>query len=151
MPILMDKQEGIIARHGRVLAARKLGLIWAKKNFAISRGHYHGKHEPCWYAVRKGSTGHWAGGHSQTTVWEIDKNVASETGHSAQKPVECMRRPIENNSSPGQAVCLWLGDHHYRSRDDRAQLSRHRDQPGLCRRGSAALGGIHWPGGHARR
>jgi DNA modification methylase len=21
-----------------------------------------------------------------------------------QKPVECMRRPIENNSSPGQAV-----------------------------------------------
>src|SRR5690606_20993900 len=28
----------------------------------------------------------------------------SETGHSTQKPVEAMRRPIENNSSPGQAV-----------------------------------------------
>jgi DNA modification methylase len=28
----------------------------------------------------------------------------SETGHSTQKPVECMKRPIENNSSPGQAV-----------------------------------------------
>jgi DNA modification methylase len=28
----------------------------------------------------------------------------NETGHSTQKPVECMRRPIENNSSPGQAV-----------------------------------------------
>jgi len=26
------------------------------------------------------------------------------TGHSTQKPVECMRRPIENNSSAGQAV-----------------------------------------------
>jgi DNA methylase len=25
-------------------------------------------------------------------------------GHGTQKPVECMRRPIENNSSPGQAV-----------------------------------------------
>jgi DNA modification methylase len=24
--------------------------------------------------------------------------------HGTQKPVECMRRPIENNSSPGQAV-----------------------------------------------
>ena len=24
--------------------------------------------------------------------------------HSTQKPVECMKRPIENNSSPGQAV-----------------------------------------------
>ena len=29
---------------------------------------------------------------------------SSETGHSTQKPVECMKRPIENNSSPGQAV-----------------------------------------------
>ena len=24
--------------------------------------------------------------------------------HGTQKPAECMRRPIENNSSPGQAV-----------------------------------------------
>ncbi|MER8441535.1 DNA methyltransferase [Mesorhizobium sp. M1312] len=28
----------------------------------------------------------------------------SDTGHGTQKPVECMKRPIENNSSPGQAV-----------------------------------------------
>ena len=28
----------------------------------------------------------------------------SESGHGTQKPVECMKRPIENNSSPGQAV-----------------------------------------------
>jgi DNA modification methylase len=28
----------------------------------------------------------------------------SETGHGTQKPVECMRRPIENNSSRGRAV-----------------------------------------------
>lgn len=27
-----------------------------------------------------------------------------KTAHSTQKPVECMRRPILNNSSPGQAV-----------------------------------------------
>jgi DNA modification methylase len=37
-------------------------------------------------------------------VWHIDKPQKSETGHSTQKPVECMKRPIENNSSPGQAV-----------------------------------------------
>ena len=79
-------------------------IIWAKNNFAIGRGHYHCKHEPCWYAVRKGSTGHWAGDRKQTTVWNIDKNLKSETGHGTQKPVECMQRPIENNSSPGQAV-----------------------------------------------
>ena len=27
-----------------------------------------------------------------------------DTVHGTQKPVECMRRPILNNSSPGQAV-----------------------------------------------
>src|ERR1700720_868712 len=32
------------------------------------------------------------------------KNLKSETGHGTQKPVECMRRPIENHASPGQAV-----------------------------------------------
>jgi len=28
----------------------------------------------------------------------------AKTRHATQKPVECMRRPIENNSSPGQAI-----------------------------------------------
>jgi len=79
-------------------------IIWGKSNFAISQGHYHWQHEPCWYAVRKGRTGHWAGDRKQTTLWKIDKPQKSETGHSTQKPVECMKRPIENNSSPGQAV-----------------------------------------------
>jgi DNA modification methylase len=74
-------------------------LIWAKSQMVIGRGHYHYQHEPCWYAVRKGKTAHWAGDRSQTSVWQIDKNKRSETGHSTQKPVECMRRPIENNSS----------------------------------------------------
>lgn len=78
-------------------------IIWAKSRFAISRGHYHWQHEPCWYAVRKGKGGHWVGDRSQTTLWEIS-HTRSETGHSTQKPVEAMRRPIENNSSPGQAV-----------------------------------------------
>jgi DNA modification methylase len=79
-------------------------IVWAKNNHVIGRGHYHSKHEPCWYAVKKGATGHWAGDRSQTTLWEIDKPLNSETGHGTQKPVECMKRPIVNNSAPGQAV-----------------------------------------------
>lgn len=77
-------------------------IIWAKDNFAISRGHYHWQHEPCWYAVK--GNGHWSGSRSQTTLWKIPKPQKSDTGHSTQKPIECMKRPIENNSSPGQAV-----------------------------------------------
>ena len=79
-------------------------IIWAKHQFVIGRGHYHPHHEPCWYAVRKKGTGHWAGDRKQSTLWQIDKPRKSETGHSTQKPVECMKRPIENNSTPGQAV-----------------------------------------------
>jgi DNA modification methylase len=84
----------------------KQQIIWAKSSHVFGRGHYHYQHEPCWYAVRKkqGATGHWQGDRKQSTVWNIDKPMKSETGHSTQKPVECMKRPIENNSSPGQAV-----------------------------------------------
>ena len=32
-----------------------------------------------------------------STLWEIDNPRKSETGHSAQKPVECMQRAIHNH------------------------------------------------------
>jgi DNA modification methylase len=79
-------------------------IIWNKGRLVISRGDYHWQHEACWYAVRKGKTGHWNGSRTESTVWDIPKPQASETGHGTQKPVECMKRPIDNNSSPGQAI-----------------------------------------------
>ncbi len=78
-------------------------IIWDKTSLVMSRGHYHFQHEPCWYAVRKGSTGHWNGDRKQSTVWPIPHRK-NDTGHSTQKPVECMKRPIVNNSSVGQAI-----------------------------------------------
>ena len=57
------------------------------------------------YAVRKGGKAHWAGDRKQTTLWQISsRDQDADTVHGTQKPVECMRRPILNNSSPGQAV-----------------------------------------------
>jgi len=79
-------------------------IIWSKGQLVLSRGDYHWEHEPCWYAVKRGAKGHWAGDRKQTTVWHIAKPRKNETGHGTQKPVECMKRPIENNSSPGQAI-----------------------------------------------
>lgn len=79
-------------------------IIWAKDRFALSRGDYHWQHEPCWYVVRESRVGHWAGDRKQSTVWNIPAREDQGHGHSTQKPVECMKRPIENNSSPGQAV-----------------------------------------------
>jgi DNA modification methylase len=35
----------------------------------------------------------------KSTLWDIPKPTKSETGHSTQKPVECMARPIRNHDS----------------------------------------------------
>ena len=86
-------------------------IIWVKQHFALSRGDYHWKHEPCWYAVREGKSSRWCGDRTQTTVWEVPNlnpiggsRDETATGHSTQKPVEVMRRPILNNSRRGEIV-----------------------------------------------
>lgn len=73
-------------------------IIWAKPHFVISRGHYSYQHEVCWYGVKAGETASWQGPDNATTVWDfpLDKNV--EGGHSTQKPVEAMLRPMRNHA-----------------------------------------------------
>lgn len=78
-------------------------IIWDKGRLIISRGHYHWRHEPCWYAVRKGRTARWAGDRKQMTVWQIPHR-RSETGHGTQKPLLAMQRPMENHTRIGDAV-----------------------------------------------
>jgi DNA modification methylase len=107
------------ALRGEVVAANlaacgfqlRAQIVWTKQHFTLSRGDYHWKHEACWYAVRDGKTSHWQGGRKQTTLWEIPNNNPfgngqreESWGHGTQKPIECMRRPIANNSRPGQAI-----------------------------------------------
>jgi DNA modification methylase len=89
-----------LVRHGFTIRSQ---IIWAKERLVMSRGDYHWQHEPCWYAVRK--KGNWTGDRKQTTLWNISNGKQdAETLHGTQKPVECMRRPILNNSSPGHAI-----------------------------------------------
>ena len=85
-------------------------IIWGKQHFALSRGDYHHQHEPLWYGVKKGTNHNWQGKRDQSTVWEIDNYAGGvtdgeeQTGHGTQKPLECMLRPILNNSKMGQGV-----------------------------------------------
>jgi DNA modification methylase len=74
-------------------------IIWAKTKFALGRGHYNWMHEGCLYAVRAGKTANWRAGHDQTTLWTISHPNRNESGHSTQKPLECMFRPIRNHES----------------------------------------------------
>ena len=88
-------------------------IIWIKQHFALSRGDYHWQHEPCWYAVKKEQSHNWQGARDQATTWEISnlnafgkskENGEERTAHSTQKPIECMARPIKNNTEKGQGV-----------------------------------------------
>jgi len=107
------------AMHGDIVAAGlaacglqlRAQIVWAKQHFTLSRGDYHWKHECCWYAVREGRSSNWQGDRTQTTLWECPNNNPfgnrqreHSWGHGTQKPVECMRRPMVNNSRPGQLV-----------------------------------------------
>jgi DNA modification methylase len=102
-------------RHARVVAesleAAGFGIrsqvIWAKSRLVLGRGDYHWQHEPCFYAVRDGKTGHWQGARDQTTLWSVATASGDEdaaTVHGTQKPVEVMRRPMLNNSVAGDLV-----------------------------------------------
>lgn len=91
---------------------RKSLIIWQKQHFALSRGDYHWQHEPCWYAVRKGHAHNWQGSRKESTLWEISnlncfgksQEEDERTAHSTQKPLECMARPIRNNTAEGEGV-----------------------------------------------
>lgn len=110
------------------LAACKLmirsQIVWVKTRPVFSRGDYHWQHEPAYYAVRQGKddklnfaeehelaayavkagqAGGWEGDRKQSTVWQIE-HLKNDTGHGTQKPVDCMRKPMLNNSPPGGAV-----------------------------------------------
>lgn len=90
----------------------KSQIIWAKQHFALSRGDYHWQHEPCWYAVKKGCNHNWQGDRKQSTLWEItnhnafggEKQDEDRTAHGTQKPIECMEKPIRNNTEQHDIV-----------------------------------------------
>jgi DNA modification methylase len=107
-------------------------LIWVKQIHALSRAHYQWRHEPCWYAVRKGAKAGWQGGRKQTTIWEAASPIAGfggggnddqATAHPTQKPLELYERAILNHTHPGEIVydpfagsgtCLIAAEQHGR-------------------------------------
>jgi len=101
-----EVQTGLEACGFRIRAQ----IVWRKQHFALSRGDFHWAHEPCWYAVRAGKSSNWSGDRKQSTVWDVPNlnpfggSHEQATGHGTQKGVELMRRPILNNTRPGDIV-----------------------------------------------
>ena len=79
-------------------------LIWNKSVMVMGRSDYHFKHEPCWYAVRKGKSHGWKGDRKQTTVIDakspnhiMSGSDEDKTEHPTQKPIECMAYLMKNH------------------------------------------------------
>jgi DNA modification methylase len=86
-------------------------IIWVKNVPVMTRQAYHWRHEPCFYAVKRGASASWLGDHSQTTVWEAISPKAMRGGsaeekqdHPTQKPVLLFEIPIRNHLAPGESV-----------------------------------------------
>ena len=95
------------AAAGYVITAQ---IIWAKNNAQfVSTAHYHGKHEPCFYAHKKNKANQWFGGKNEVTLWEYNRANKNEY-HPTQKPIELATRAITNSSIKNNIILdLFLG------------------------------------------
>tara|TARA_R110000744_G_scaffold31923_3_gene74900 strand:+ start:349 stop:1521 length:1173 start_codon:yes stop_codon:yes gene_type:complete len=90
------------AKSGLVISAQ---IIWAKNHAQfMSNAKYKGKHEPCFYAHKKGKSAKWYGENNEVTLWEYDRASKNEY-HPTQKPVALSER-ASKNSSPREGIIL---------------------------------------------
>ncbi len=123
-------------------------VIWAKPRFAISRGHYHWQHEPCWYAVRKGGKGHWGGGtRPEHAVVDRAPEVRDRAQHAEAGGVHAPahRKQFEPGAGGVRAV-LGFRHHDHRGGTNRPLLLRGGAQPAVRGSGGAPLANLHRPG-----
>jgi DNA modification methylase len=86
-------------------------IIWNKSVMVMGRSDYHRKHEPCWYAVRKGKNHTWKGDRKQTTIWDaappnhiMGGSKEDKTSHPTQKPAALYEKSYLNHTNPGEYV-----------------------------------------------
>lgn len=75
-------------------------IIWVKNALVFGGSDYQWRHEPCFYARRKGS--YCDATRTWTTVWEFPKE--HQPVHPTQKPVALFEIPMERHTKPGD-IC----------------------------------------------
>jgi len=86
-------------------------IIWNKSVMVMGRSDYHFKHEPCWYAIRKGENHNWKGDRKQTTIWDgappnhiMGGSKEEKTSHPTQKPAILYEKAYLNHTNLGDYV-----------------------------------------------
>jgi len=83
-------------------------IIWVKQHFVMGRQDYQWQHEPILYGWKPGAAHKFYGGRNQSTVWQIDRPMASRE-HPTMKPVALCAKAIENSSKGGDIVLDLFG------------------------------------------
>ncbi|UOQ43365.1 site-specific DNA-methyltransferase [Halobacillus salinarum] len=98
--------------------------IWVKNAPTFGWAQYRYKHEPIFYAFKKGNSPYWYGDRKQTTVWkaglpveepepesvwEVSRGDVSKYVHPTQKPLELISIPLKNSSKKGDFVVDFFG------------------------------------------
>jgi DNA modification methylase len=98
--------------------------IWVKNAASFGFAQYKYKHEPVFYAHKRGKAPAWYGDLKQTTVWkaglpienpepetvwEVSRGDVTKYVHPTQKPLELLAIPIRNSSKRGDSVADFFG------------------------------------------
>ena len=75
-------------------------IVWDKKSIGLGNANYRPQHEFIFYS--KGN--HWQGGKSESDVWYMSRGNTTEYKHPTQKPVELIKRAIDNSSKMEDVV-----------------------------------------------
>ena len=92
-PVLVDEAGGIIAGHGRVLAAQRLQI--SEVPVIVASG---------WTDAQA-----WYGDRAQSDVWSMSRAASAAYVHPTQKPVELVERAVGNSSKAGDVVVDCFG------------------------------------------
>lgn len=78
-------------------------LVWIKDRFVLGRSDYHYRHEPIFYGWAPGAAHFFVDDRTLDSVLEVQRPTRSAE-HPTMKPIDLVRRCIENSSKPGWIV-----------------------------------------------
>lgn len=81
----------------------KQQIIWTKQIHALSRSHYQWRHEPCWYAVRKGASASGTVGGSRQRFGRTPHRSPATAAAATKTPRPPTPLRSRSRSSPGRS------------------------------------------------
>jgi len=75
-------------------------IVWDKGSVGLGFQHYRPQHEFIFYVAGE----RWYGGNAEGDVWNFTRGATGVYVHPTQKPLDLVKRAVENSSLPGDVV-----------------------------------------------